>query len=224
MANILFAGAALAQQNYVGRYDIYDGFAYLSSPHINLSERGFHFQIGVRPKTWLTVGFDYSVAGGHTDLTPALLPTALQQQLAGTLGQLAAAHLIPPNYVLDVPINSTTQNFAAGPQFPYRRWRAITPFIRPSFGAVHETAVPHPRDPVAAMISASLAPSGKKQDWTGFYGFGGGLDLNISGHYALRLQADFVHDHLFNDLLRDARNTVRVSIGPAIQFGRNVSR
>jgi hypothetical protein len=71
-------------------------------------------------------------------------------------------------------------------------------------------------------VVAQLAPSGRKTDWTKFYGFGGGIDLNLTRRFGLRIQADLVHDHLFNDLLKDSRNTVRLSIGPAVQFGKNV--
>jgi len=39
----------------------------------------------------------------------------------------------------------------------------------------------------------------------------------------LVVQADFVHDNLFNNMLKD-RNTIRVSIGPGFQFGKNVMR
>lgn len=223
-ASLMFAAQAFGQQEYVGRYDGYAGFIYLNSPHIDLQERGFHTQVGVRMKTWYSLGFDYSVATGHTSLTPNLLTTALQQQLAGTFAQLAAAGRIPPGYALTVPIDSVTQNFAAGPQFSYRRWQRITLFLRPSFGAIHETATPHSTDPIAGLVIASLAPSGEKKDWTGFYGFGGGADLNFTNHLGVRLQADFVHDHLFSDLLRDGRNTVRLSLGPAFQFGRNVAK
>jgi hypothetical protein len=222
--SLFFASHALCQEPYIGRYDAYAGFVYLDSPHINLAERGFHTQVGIRPRTWYSLGFDYTVSTGHTSITPNLLPTALQQQLAATFTQLAAAGLVPPGYALTVPIDSATQTFAAGPQFAYRRWRTVTLFLRPSFGAIRETATPHATDPVAAMVVASLVPSGKKQDWTGFYGFGGGADLNFSKHVSLRLQADFVHDHLFNDLLKDGRNTVRLSVGPAFQFGRNIAR
>ncbi len=220
----LLTSLAFGQQSYVGRYDAYAGFMYLDSPAINLSERGFHTQAGVRIRSWLSLGFDYSIASGHTSLTPNLLPDSLQQKLGAQLGQLARAGQIPPGYALTVPIDSETQNYAAGPQFSYHRWKPVTLFIRPSVGAVHETATPHATDPIAALVIAQLAPSGKKQDWRPFYGFGGGVDLNVSSHFAVRVQADFVHDHLFNDLLKDGRNTVRVAIGPAFQFGRNVVR
>jgi hypothetical protein len=221
---ILLASHAVAQQTYVGRFDAYGGFTYLNSPKINLIERGFQMQVGVRPKSWYTLGFDYSVATGHTALTPNLLTTALQNQFGTQFGQLAAAGRLPPGYSLVVPIDSTTQNFAAGPQLSYRHWSLVTLFIRPSIGAVHETATARTTDPLEALVITQLAPSGQKKDWAGFYGVGGGFDVNVSPRIALRFQADFVHDHLFSDLLKDGRNTVRVGIGPAFQIGHNVMK
>ena len=220
---LLTAPLAFGQQ-YVGRYDVYGGFMYLDSPHINLAERGFHLQAGVRPKTWYSLGFDYSISTGHTALTPNLLVTSLQQQLGKQLQQLAAIGKIPPGYSLVVPIDSTTQTFAAGPQLAYRRWPLVTLYVRPSIGAIHEVATPHALDPIAQLIVAQLAPSGQKTDWTPFYGFGGGADVNFRKHFGLRFTVDFVHDHLFSDLLKDGRNTVRLSIGPALQFGPNIKK
>ena len=69
-----------------------------------------------------------------------------------------------------------------------------------------------------------LAPSGQKTDNTVFYGVGGGGDYNFSKHVGVRVQADMVRDHLFNDLLQNARNTVRFSIGPAFNFGPNIAK
>jgi hypothetical protein len=220
----LLAPVVSAQQNYVGRFDVFGGFSYLESPHVNLAERGFQFQVGVRPKSWYTLGFDYSVSTGHFSLAPNLLTTSLQAQLGAQLAALVAAHVIPPTYTLSVPLDSTTQTFAAGPQFAYHRWKPVTLFIRPSIGAIHEIATPHATDPVAAGILAQLAPSGKKTDWVAFYGFGGGFDANLTEHFAIRFQGDFVHDHLFSDLLQSGRNTVRFSVGPAFQFGSNAKK
>src|ERR1700712_2174597 len=78
---LFLAANAHAQQDYVGRYDIYNGYAALIAPKLDLTTRGYHFQGGWNQKTWLAEGFDYSVTTGHTELTPDLLPTALQQQL-----------------------------------------------------------------------------------------------------------------------------------------------
>jgi hypothetical protein len=69
-----------------------------------------------------------------------------------------------------------------------------------------------------------LAPSGKKRDYTPFYGFGGGVDLLFSRHVGLRVQADLVYDHLFDDLLKDGRFTTRFSIGPCFNFGKNIAK
>jgi len=55
-------------------------------------------------------------------------------------------------------------------------------------------------------------------------GFGGGFDILASKHLAIRTQADLVYDHLFNDLLKDGRWTVRFSAGPAFNFGKNIAK
>ncbi|MHB1024045.1 MAG: hypothetical protein ACYC46_15910 [Acidobacteriaceae bacterium] len=220
----LLPAVGYSQQTTVNRYDIFTGYTNLDSPHIGLNESGFHLQTGVNMRSWYALGFDYSVSSGDLTLTPNLLPTALQQQLGAELAQLVAAGIIPATYQVRVPTHSFTQTFAAGPQFNYRHFQAVTFFVRPSIGAIRERATPHPTDAVTSGIAQQLAPAGYKLDWTGFYGFGGGMDYNATRHVGLRIQADFVHDHLFNDLLKDGRNTVRVSIGPFFHFGRNVAQ
>ncbi|MCU1311729.1 MAG: hypothetical protein JWO20_2854 [Candidatus Angelobacter sp.] len=222
VALVALTSPALGQQEYVSRYDVFAGYSFLNSPSVGLFENGFEFQIGVRPKTWYSLGFDYSISAGDLNLTPDLLTPALQLQLGTQLQQLAAAGLLPPGFSLSVPTHSRTQTFAAGPQFSYRRLSQITLFVRPSIGAIYEVATPHPADPIATAIAAQLAPSGNKTDWTGFYGFGGGADLLFSKHLAVRVQADLVHDHLFSDLLQKSRWTTRFSVGPAFNFGRNI--
>ena len=221
---LLPATLAFGQQTYVGRFDLYGGYAYLNSPKISLAENGFQFQAGVRVVSWLTMGFDYSRTTGSTTITPSMLTTTLQQQLGGELQQLIQEGVIPATYTLAIPITSVTETFAGGPQFSYHGWSHGTFFVRPAVGDIHEAATPHPNpaDPIATMIVEQLVPTGVKTDDVIFYGFGGGMDLNMTKHVALRIQADFVHDHLFSDLLRYSRNTVRIGIGPAFQFGGNV--
>jgi hypothetical protein len=215
---------AFGQQSYVGRFDAFAGFTYLDSPHVKLGEPGFHLQSGVRVWAWMSLGVDYSRAMGSLTLTPNLLVTPLQTQLAQQIAGLQALGQLPPGYVLSVPSDSTTQTFAAGPQFSYHHFARVTLFIRPSAGAIHEVATPRPGDPFATAVVHNLAPTGKKTDWTKFYGFGGGADINVTKHFALRVQADLVRDHLFGDILKDARTTVRFSIGPAVQWGTNVQK
>jgi hypothetical protein len=223
---LLLSSPALGQkQKYVSRFDAFGGYAFLDSPHVGLFENGFAAQVGFRPKSWYSVGFDYSICTGDLGITPNLLSTQLQQRLGALLAQLAAAGKLPPGYILRVPTHSRTQTFAAGPQLAYRRWVHETLFVRPLFaGAVHEVATPKPGDPIAAAVVAQLTPSGKKTDTTWFVGIGGGFDVLISKHMAIRTQADVVYDHLFNDLLKDGRWTVRFSVGPAFNFGANIAK
>ena len=222
---LLLSSVLVAQQTYVPRYDAYVGYAFLDSPKVNLFENGFAAQIGFRPKTWYSFGFDYSLSAGDLRITPGLLPTALQQTLGAQLAALAAAGRLPAGYQLVVPAHSTTQTFAVGPQLAYRHFTHATLFLRPVFaGAIHETATPKPQDPIAAAIVQGLTPKGKKTDTVGFVGFGGGFDILFSKHVALRTQADLVWDHLFNDILAQGRYTVRFSVGPAFNFGKNIAK
>jgi hypothetical protein len=222
VALLLAASPVAAQQTYVSQFDVFAGYAFLNSPHISLFENGFQAQFGYRPKPWYSLGFDFSRSTGDLVLTPDLLPTALQQQLSAELGQMVAAHMIPASYTLAVSTHSTSQTFAVGPQLAYRHFSHLTLFLRPSLGAIHEEAIPHPADAIATAIAKQLAPAGKKTDWTGFYGFGGGFDILFSKHVGIRTQADLVYDHLFNDLLKDGRFTVRFSVGPCFNFGKNI--
>lgn len=225
IAALLLTAPAFGQQTDITRFDAYVGYAFLNSPHIGLFENGFATQVGFRPKRWYSVGFDYSLSQGTLNLTPALLPTALQQQLGAGIGQLVAAGVIPPTYTLVVPAHSLTQTFAVGPQLAYRHLTWATLFLRPVFaGAIHEAATPHPTDAVATGIATQLVPSGVKTDTAPFVGFGGGFDLILTKRFSIRTQADVVYDHLFNDLLKDGRFTVRFSIGPAFNFGPKIGR
>jgi hypothetical protein len=228
MAPLVFlwpVSPAWSEQEYVTRYDAFVGYGFLSSPNISLWENGFAAQIGFRPKTWYSFGFDYTLATGDGMITPNLLPSELQQTLGTQLGQLAALGRIPPGYSLAVPIHSRTQTFAVGPQLAFRHFRHETIFLRPLFaGAIFETATPKPTDAIATALVAQLAPAGHKTDTAGFVGVGGGFDILFSKHFAIRNQVDVVYDHLFNDLLKDGRWTVRYSVGPAFNFGPNIKK
>jgi hypothetical protein len=224
IALLLAASPVAAQQTYVTQFDAYAGYAFLDSPRISLFENGFQAQFGYRPKPWYSLGFDYSHSSGDLTLVPSLLPTTLSQPILGEIAELIAAHQLPAGYTLAVPAHSTSQTFAIGPQLAYRHFSHLTLFIRPSLGAIHEVAVPHPTDAFATSVAQQLAPTGKKTDWQGFYGFGGGIDFLFSKHVGIRTQADLVYDHLFNDVLADGRWTVRFSVGPCFNFGSNIAK
>lgn len=220
----LLAAVASGQETYISRFDQFDGYTYLNSPVVSLAEHGFHTQFGVRPYTWLALGFDYSVAKGDLSLTSDLLTPTLQQSLGAQLQQLVEAGAIPPTYKLVAPASSVTQTFAAGPELLFHHFKTVTIFVRPDAGIIHEAATPKATDPIEAAVVQQLAPSGKKTDHVVFYGAGGGMDWNFSRHMVLRIQGDFVRNHLFSDMLANSRNTVRLSIGPAFQFGKNIAK
>ena len=224
LAPLGLAATGNAQQSYVGRYDVYGGFAYFDSPDIHLNERGFHLQLGYNPKTWLATGFDYSVVTGTLTITPDLLKPSLTAAITAQLLPLIQAGVIPPTYSLSIPVASTTHTFAAGPQLEYRHFQHLTIFLRPSIGAIYEIATPHATDPIAAGIAKQLAPSGSKSEWKPFYGLGWGAEVNLSERVSVRMQADFVHNSLFTDILKTSRNTWRLSVGPAFHLGKNIAQ
>jgi len=224
-AVVCLAGTAFAGQDYVTRFDAFGGYAFLDSPRIGLFENGFATQIGFRANTLISAGFDYSITSGDATLTPNLLTNTLQQQLGAQLLALATEGVIPPGYSLEMPVHSRTQTFAAGPQLSFRHFRQLTLFLRPIFfGGIHEVATLKPRDQIAAGVAMQLAPSGHLSDNTWFLGAGGGFDLLLSRHLAVRTQTDVVWDHLFSNVLANGRWTVRFSIGPAFNFGPNIKK
>ena len=233
---MLLAVPVFGQQSYVTRFDFYGGYGFLDSPKVSLFENGAAFQIGVRPKTWLSVGFDYTIAAGNlTILSTQLLP-ALQTQLQTAIGQGIAAGVFPPptsyNYsALYVPAHSKTQTFALGPELVYRHFSKVTLFVRPVYaGIIHETATPQPQDAVVKTLVfgvpglPGLITGPSKTDSVWFVGFGGGFDILFGKHFAWRTQADLVWDHLFPDLLQEGRFTTRFSCGPAFNFGPNIKK
>jgi len=216
--------APAPEEQYVGRFLIYTGFMFLDSPKISLFEPGVHVQAGMRWSRHISVGFDYSRGTGNTSIGLSQATTALQNEFGPILAGFKAAGLIPQNYVAALPFSSVTQTFTMGPEFPYRRFKRFTPYIRPSAGIINEIATAHPVDHVTQLVVNAVAPSGREEEWTAFYGFGGGCAINLFKHFSVVVQADLVHDHLFPDLLREGRNTVRFSIGPGVQFGSNVTK
>jgi hypothetical protein len=213
---------ARAQQTNIPRYDVYAGFAGFETPWLNLAQRGFHTQEGFNWKPWMAVGFDYSEASGNNSLTPRVLTPALQQELGAEIQGLILEGAIPANYQLIVPLHAYSETFALGPQLMIRHCQRVTFFAHPSIGAIRQRVTPHPTDPVSTGIVAALMPAGTKVDWEGFYGFGGGFDLNMTKHFSVRMQDDLVYWQLFDGLLAKGTWTDRYSAGIAYHFGRNI--
>jgi len=213
-----FSAIGYSQQDYVGRFDVFGGYSYFTSPKLNLVERGFNGEAGVNINRWLALGFDFSVFNGHSSLMASELNPAVQ-------AQLALLSVLPPGFVVSVPFDATTYTYSAGPQINVRHWKPITLFIRPGLGALHETVTAKPNSALTTgLVNTLLGSSGKTSDTVVFYGFGGGIDWNVSRHFAIRTSADLAHFTVFESLLNGGRNAVRLSIGPAFHFGGNAAR
>lgn len=238
---ILFVSLAAVAQDYVGRYDFFSGYSYMNSPDLSLTQHGYNLQGGLNLNRWLALGADYSWFDGNAKLNSSELDSTLQQQLHSTLtpGQpgfstlppatqaaLGAFYQANPGYTLSVPFDSRTWTFAAGPQINIRKFKTVTLWIHPDLGVIHESATlkPPATDLPVQIAVAGIAPTKKKSDDVVFYGVGGGFDLNFSKHVSLKTSVDYVHCFLFENLLAQSRNSVRISVGPIFHFGGNVKK
>ena len=154
------------QQSYVSRYSAYTGFATIDSPVLGLEEKGVHAQFGVNPKSWLSMGIDYSAATRSDALTPNLLLASIQRTIHASENQLKGIGALPPTYVLRLRTDASTQTLGAGPQLAYRHFSHLTLFAHPSLGALREHVVPRPADPFQILLVNQLAPAEYKL--TGF--------------------------------------------------------
>ena len=225
--------SAFAQQDYIGRYDLYTGFSDLYTPNLNsINQKGFHLQAGINNNKWLSTGFDYSIQTGNTSLVPGFASPAIVAgitQLYELYGLSEGTEGLPPTYAVNVPLSATTQTFTAGSQLNYRHFSKVTLFIRPSLAAFRLEATAHPRanTPDLVVVGALesinvLTPQGTITDWTGAYGVGGGAEFALARHFGVRAQLDAVWNHPFNYVVADGGWSYRYSIGPSFHFGRNI--
>jgi hypothetical protein len=217
---LLFTLSCFAQQDYVGQWDAYVGYAFLQTPNMSLFQSpGVHTQAGYNWKPWVALGFDYTYATGSSGINPSMLNSATAAKLAPIIPHLPPGYF--PTYVY-APYNATTYTITGGPQLNYRKMRSVTLFAHPDIGYYHQSVSLHSNDPIMQQIIGALVPGSKTTDSGVFYGFGGGLDANFTKHFGIRTQADFVHTTLFSNLLKDGQNTIRFSIGPTVHFGKNI--
>ncbi|MGB8770680.1 MAG: hypothetical protein WCC92_13760 [Candidatus Korobacteraceae bacterium] len=223
---LLTALTCFSQQTDILRYSAFTAFSYLSTPSLNLTQRGFDGDFGVNVRSWLTVGGDFSYNSGNSSLLPKNLSSSAQAQLAPILP------LLPPGFNLAVPYNSSTYTYEAGPQFNYRRFKKFTFFARPALGALHAkfTATPgkcaQPElectQILTQIVTQLVGPSLGRSDTVVFYGFGGGITWEATPHFGLRVASDFVHYDFFSNLLNGGRNSVRFTLGTKFNFGKNI--
>jgi uncharacterized membrane protein len=214
LAMLFLSLSALAQQEYVNRVGLFAGYSHLNTSSIGLGQNGFNSSGGVNLTRWLEAGADFSVLKGDTNL--GLSDTKLGPILAPILN----AYGIPPSTLANValPISATTYTYQIGGQINIRKWKAITPFVRPVLGAMHETVDVKLTNPALAPIFQAAGLKTHLGDTVPMYGVGGGIDLNFSRHVGMRFSVDYAHTNMFSDLLY-SQNTVRFSVGPTFKIG-----
>lgn len=213
--------AVSAQQEHVDRFDIFTGYSHLSTSSVHLQQNGFNGSFGVNVTRWLALGTDFSIFKGTSDLS--LSDTTLASSVAQIVGQFPPAQqplVLEGLSTLRVPFDATSFTWAAGPQLNLRKWNKVTLFVRPGLGLIHESADLNLAGLTALGVPTNALPgvSSHLTDTVLFYGGGGGFDINASKHVGFRFSVDYVHSHLFSDLLKP-RNTARFSVGPTWRFG-----
>ncbi len=215
---LLSALPGFAQQTTILQYSTYVAFSYLSTPSLNLVQRGLDADFGVNMRSWLTLGGDFSYQNGHSTLLPNNLNAATQAKLAPFVPIFQQLG-IP----IAVPFDGTVYTYEAGPQFNYRKLKKFTLFVRPALGALHATVEAKPNNPyIAQIVSGLLNGKTSSSDTVVFYGFGGGITWEATPHFGIRVASDFVHYNFFSNILDGGRNSVRVTVGTKFNFGKNI--
>lgn len=211
---LLMCLSAFAQQTYVNRIGFFTGYSYLNTPSIGLGQHGFNTSGGLHLSRWMEIGGDFSMLKGDTNLGLS------QTKLGPTLAPILAAHGIPLSALANMalPISATTYTYQIGGQINIRRWKPITPFLRPVLGAMHEMVDVKLTNPALAPIFQAAGLRTHLGDTVPMYGVGGGVDFNLSKHIGMRFSVDYAHTSMFKDIL-NSQNTVRFSVGPTFRIG-----
>lgn len=138
----------------------------------------------------LGTGFNFNGASGSIAFNP--------NQWFGIVGDFGGYHNG------DFGVSTTAVTYLFGPKFAYRKNEKVTPYFQVLLGGAH--------------ISASF--SGVSGSDSAFaLAFGGGVDVKVHPHVAIRvIQAEYLLTK-FNDGENDRQNNVRVSAGIVFRWG-----
>ena len=215
-----------AQQTDIAQYSVVAGYSYLSTPSLNLAQRGFNGDFATNVRPWVSMGFDFSTFSGNTTLIPSYLNSATHAKLVGALAPFPAPVQAALGAALNagVPTSTSTYTYQMGPQFNYRRFKHVTLFVRPALGLLHMKIQTHPTATVTPLVRGLLGGKLSDADTSVFYGFGGGATWEITRNFGLRFTADLARTNFFGQTLTGARNAVRLSVTGKYGFGKNILR
>jgi len=207
-----------AQQTDIRQFAAYYAYSYLNTSSLNLAQRGFDADVGYNVRPWLTMGFDFSYFTGQSTILPQHLNATTRAKLVPYMG------LFPRGFQLTVPYASSIYTYEAGPQVNLRHFKHVTLFARPALGLLHANFEANPNPLVTPIVRGLLGGVTASTDNVVFYGFGGGVTWEITPHFGLRVASDMARYNFFSGLLNGSRNSVRLSIGTKIGFGKNIVR
>ncbi len=115
-----------------------------------------------------------------------------------------------------VPASGNVFSYLAGPRFSYRKFDRLTPFAQVLFGGAHASPV------TLSACAAVCTPLSSENAFA--MTAGGGLDLKVSRHLAVRVvQAEYLLTRFADDSAnageRIVQNNVRLSTGIVFRFG-----
>ncbi len=185
--------AALAQET--PQWEVFGGYSYL--------------RVDLGPTSPLP-SFDQIIGSGHVSVNG--WHASIAENVTSWFGavvdvsghyNIQALNLTPfgfPGQTLKV--NRSAYVAGGGPQVSYRRFERASLFAHALFGAV--------------QVRAKVPTTGlKRSDNAWGMTLGGGIDVKLSSHLAVRAQADLIRTH-FSDLIQ---NSVRVSGGLVYRIG-----
>lgn len=186
----------------VPRLEIFGGYSHFRTPSGSFSR-----QIG---GTSASILDNANVNGWEASITGnANRWLGIEGDFAGYYGkvttQVVIFHVNPPG-VTSTPFNDTAKvryySYLLGPRLSYRGDERFTPFVHALFGGIRQTIEGPQISTGGAQTSFGMA-------------LGGGLDVKVAEHVALRIfQADYVRTRFGFK----AENDLRLSFGAVFRF------
>jgi len=123
----------------------------------------------------------------------------------GIVGELASQHA---SDVAGTTADLTLTSYLAGPRYRFTRAHRFTPFAQALVGGVHASGV---------LAPGSSGLSGSANAFAMIAG--GGLDVGLSRHFAVRaVEADYYLTR-FDNGVNDHQNNLRIAAGVVVRFG-----
>jgi hypothetical protein len=172
------------------RFEIFGGYAYGRTDLFNSGDtarlNGWNASLGVNVAKWLGFVFDANGLYGNSKI-PVAVPTPFP----------TCPPFCPPS-LSTFNVDTKMYNYLGGAQFPYRRWKRVTPFGELLFG--HTGVRGESRSEAGGLFAEASGGFG--------YLAGAGVDIPINRHahqpgyvprYAVRIKAEYLQSRVFKE-------------------------